>query len=479
VTALLRAGREAEAFEIADASRGRALIDHLANARDAARRGAAGGDLAERDRLLRRIDALLTRLESVQARPRQERAPDDEATSRELAERLGQARAEFEAVMVRIAERAPARAALIGVGHMSLSSIREALRPDETLLHYFVTTDRLIVFAVNDAGIRSFEVTLPVAELENRVRLSRGLIASTNRPDSASVVLEELYRILIEPVEQAHMLDRARQLVIVPHGILSYLPFAALRNPATGRRVVEDRSLQFLPTAAALPSLRATLTNRFGRSRTAVFEPLPDELPATRQEASAVIAVVTEGRRLSGRAATEAALRRALAGGDVVHVATHGNMNSTNPMFSSLRLGRGRGTPEDDGRLEVHELLGMLSASPLVFLSGCETGVGGARATPFDRHEDYATLAQAFLYAGTRAVVATLWRIDDEGAAHFAERFYRHLATQPAPAALASAQRDLMRSSRWGHPYYWAAYTIAGDGLDAAGASRAASSVSR
>jgi CHAT domain-containing protein len=155
-------------------------------------------------------------------------------------------------------------------------------------------------------------------------------------------------------------------------------------------------------------------------------------------------------------------------------------MNPVNPMFSSLRLARGRGeSPEDDGRLEVHELLAMRVASPLVFLSGCETALGGARRTPFDRGQDYATLAQAFLYAGALGVVATLWRIDDEGAAVFAERFYRAFQSKDAVDAVASAQRALIADPWWGHPYYWAGYTMAGDGPPAPGANRAEMSVSR
>jgi CHAT domain-containing protein len=114
-----------------------------------------------------------------------------------------------------------------------------------------------------------------------------------------------------------------------------------------------------------------------------------------------------------------------------------------------------------------------------VFLSGCETGLGPARATTFDRYEDYATLGQAFLFAGARGVIATLWRIDDEGAARFAERFYDHLSRVPPVEALALAQRDLMSDARWRHPYYWAGYTISGDGISGPAANRSRLSVSR
>ena len=167
--------------------------------------------------------------------------------------------------------------------------------------------------------------------------------------------------------------------------------------------------------------------------------------------------------RRGGRA-TEMQLRHALAAGGMVHVATHGIMNPRNPMFSRLALAPGGGDSSDDGRLEVHELLGLRVSAPLVFLSGCETGVGVAWSTGFARGEDYATLAQAFLYAGARNVLGTLWPIGDRGAAVFAERFYAYLERLPPPEALAAAQRDLLRDPDFGRPFHWAGYLLSGDG---------------
>lgn len=135
-------------------------------------------------------------------------------------------------------------------------------------------------------------------------------------------------------------------------------------------------------------------------------------------------------------------------------------------MFSRIELApeKDRGTA-DDGRLEVHEVLGLTIRSPLVFLSGCETGLGAAWSTSFDRSEDYATLAQAFLYAGARNVVATLWRVVDESAAEFAEHFYAGLESQAAPDALAAAQRRMLADARYSAPYFWASYQVSGHGL--------------
>jgi CHAT domain-containing protein len=137
-------------------------------------------------------------------------------------------------------------------------------------------------------------------------------------------------------------------------------------------------------------------------------------------------------------------------------------------MFSAIALAppsrAGDVTPSNDGRLEMHEVLAMEVGSRLVYLSGCETALGAATPTSSRSEEDYATLAQAFLFAGARDVVATLWRIDDRGAADFAIRFYQSLRSTSPTEALALAQRALIHDQRYAAPYYWAAYTVSGAG---------------
>jgi len=164
-----------------------------------------------------------------------------------------------------------------------------------------------------------------------------------------------------------------------------------------------------------------------------------------------------------GRGASESALRGALGSGAMVHVASHGVLNRMNPLFSRVELFPSRNrSSADDGRLEVHEVLALEIRSPLVFLSGCETGLGPGGSRRYAPGEDYATLAAAFLGAGAGKVVATLWAIADTGAAVFAARFYSELRGADPADALAAAQRALLIDQRFRHPYYWAGYRLAG-----------------
>jgi CHAT domain-containing protein len=127
----------------------------------------------------------------------------------------------------------------------------------------------------------------------------------------------------------------------------------------------------------------------------------------------------------------------------------------------------------------VHEILEIPVRSQLVFLSGCETGLGTAGLAAAAPGEDFATLSRAFLYAGAGGVAATLWPVADDGAARFAARFYERLAADGPAGALAGAQRAMRADPRTAHPYYWAGYQVAGsDGWTAGTTSANRSAVS-
>ena len=205
----------------------------------------------------------------------------------------------------------------------------------------------------------------------------------------------------------------ATTLILVPHSTLVYLPFAALTGK-DGRPLIDRRAILTLPSASALPYLRGQPTISPRPGVTSVFAPFPLELAGTREEALAVKREMRASKSFVGATATESRLRAELERGGNVHIASHAVLNSTTPMFSHIELAAGRGgDPDDDGSLDLHELLRLSVRSDLVYLSGCETGVGAAWSTSFRRSQDYATLSQALLYAGAENVVATLWRIDD------------------------------------------------------------------
>jgi CHAT domain-containing protein len=120
------------------------------------------------------------------------------------------------------------------------------------------------------------------------------------------------------------------------------------------------------------------------------------------------------------------------------------------------------GSSSNDGYLEVHEILGLTTTSPLVYLSGCETALGSSGQNSFASSSDENSIAHAFLVAGAGNVVATLWEVDDAGAVQIADSFYRGIASGQIPEeALARAQREAINARQ---SYTWAAYAFFGSG---------------
>ena len=411
---------------------------------------------------------LLAKLRSLDSVPARERSAGAVNTSVELMARLERTRAEYEALLARTGRDHPRTAALLGVRATATDEVQRALDPDEALLEYLVASDRIVLFVATRSSLRTVEIMGRSAPLVDRVRLLRELWGSRDVAWQTGLpAARALHQTLLGPAMRDGMLRGVRRLVIVPHGVLSQLPFAALVDERTGRFVVQDFEVMYLPSAGTLPVLReARDSSRRGSLGGAAFAPFPRDLPASLAEVNAVHGTLPNVATRVGAAATERAVRDALASGGLVHVASHAVLNTYNPMFTRVELARlaGNGSADGDGRLEVHELMATIIRSPLVFLSGCETSAVETWLDDAVRGSDHTTLAQALLYAGARNVVGTLWRIDDAGAAAFAEPFYRSLAGAAVARSLAEAQRAMLTSSRFAHPYYWAGYVLNGEG---------------
>ena len=150
--------------------------------------------------------------------------------------------------------------------------------------------------------------------------------------------------------------------------------------------------------------------------------------------------------------ATEAVAKTLGGHARVLHFATHGELSEQDPLRSALLLMPGG---NEDGRLEVREIFALDLNARLVVLSACETGLGQLTSG-----DELVGLQRAFLYAGTPAVVTTLWKVDDRASFFLMRAFYKEIATQEPPAALRAAQRATLRE--FPHPYAWAAFGLAG-----------------
>jgi len=311
-------------------------------------------------------------------------------------------------------------------------------------------------------GIAVQSSPLRESDIAARIALLRDLI---RRPgdDRWLKPAARLSAELIDPLELAGWLDGVTRLFIVPHGALTYLPFALLPRSATGRGdlLIDRYTVAYLPAAAAL--LRQPSGNGTARSLLAVA-PSRGGLRHAPEEARAIGAMFEpNARTLIAGEATEGRFKQLSGNFRVLHLATHGYFNKASPLLSGLELEPDR---NDDGMLRVHEILDLPLHADLVTLSACDTALGSGYFAELPIGDEFVGINRAFLAAGSASVMATLWQVDDRASVSLMKQFYGHLSESGddhnAANALALTQRALSRSSQLGHPYYWAAYVVVG-----------------
>jgi CHAT domain-containing protein len=450
VRLLLSLEQADEAFSFAERLRSRRHLELL----DQAPRKA---ESPSEDALKGRIRRLQRAIEEESAKPAAERrAAALDLFSGELAA----AEREYQGLLDDLRTRRPEHARARALAVPTSDQIRQDLPAQTALIEYVVGDEEVAIFVLTRQGMGAVTVPQRHADLRTRVELLRDLIVREGTSDWLKPA-ESLRRTLLEPIEKGGWLQGIRRLYLVPHGVLHYVPFAALpRRDRNGvRYLVEDYEVAHLPAAATLVHSR----REAGAARTLFgLAPARARLPYAKQEVHGVAEFFRQPQLLLvGRGATESAFKRRAPDYRVVHLATHGYFNKLNPLFSGLELEPGEA---DNGRLEVHEILGLRLDADLVTLSACETALGGGHVAEVPAGDDIVGLTRAFLAAGSRSVLATLWEVNDRSTLRLMRRFYRDRARVGTAASLAAAQRELCHGSdRYRHPYFWAPFVLVGD----------------
>jgi CHAT domain-containing protein/Tfp pilus assembly protein PilF len=189
-----------------------------------------------------------------------------------------------------------------------------------------------------------------------------------------------------------------------------------------------------------------------------------DRLRASRREAETIVELAGKNNaveELDFDSSRETATSNALGQYRIIHIATHGLLNSRNPELSGLvfSLVDRQGKPQN-GFLEARDIYNLKLGADLVVLSACQTALGKEI-----RGEGLVGLTRAFMYAGAPRVVASLWKVPDQATTELMQKFYRGIlqqGLQPA-AALRAAQFSMWKQPRRSAPYYWAGFTLQGE----------------
>ena len=428
VAALLAENRNAEAFEFVERAKSRALVDMLA----------AKQDFAIHTVNAQQVRTLLAQVNTTESEARIQGGDAAIAGKRSLAVKLKHD----------LQTQAPELSSLVNVTYASAKDIQAKLPADEVLVEYYYDDKKVYAFVITRERLQV--VWLEGGNLAQDVKAFREALDSPK--DSRHLALsQKLHRQLFQPLEAT---ITKQHVLIVAHGALHYLPFNALHD---GREYVIDRyRLRQLPSASIMPYLRGT---RAGKAGTLLAFGNPDlgdkryDLAHAQTEAQAITRVVPGARALVRKEATETAFKQQGGNYAYVHFASHGEFNADSPLNSALLLARDK---TNDGVLTVGELYSMRLNADLVTLSACETGLG-----KIANGDDVVGLTRGFLYAGSRSIVASLWKVDDEATAYLMTRFYGALKGTSKREALRLAQLETRK--KYSHPYYWAAFQLTGE----------------
>ncbi|BCS98942.1 hypothetical protein DSLASN_45740 [Desulfoluna limicola] len=443
---LIEMGRYEEAFAIAERSKARALVDMLASKSDL-----SGGERANTEELtglLREVDDLEHKAKILVAE--NEAGQPSARRSVELKQR-------------QILQADPEFSSLVAVTPPDVKAIQALLPENETLIEYYGDETGLFAFVVTRneiravalgpvdikekvAGFRTWIQTPPAEVRGLRLAKSKGPVSQANKTG------EELYNDLIAPLAK-HI--ETRNLTIVPHGALHYLPFNALSNGNT--YLIDRYRVRVLPSASVMAFLKNDKQNYKGKllafGNPDLGNPALD-LPGAEAESRAITRKVSKASLYTRKEATETVAKADGSRYKYVHFALHGTFDSDKPLSSGLLLAP---DTQNDGILTVGELYTMNIPADLVTLSACETALG-----KIANGDDVVGFTRGFLYAGTQSIVSTLWKVDDQATSKLIQKFYRELEKTDKRQALRNAQRYVKNNIN-DHPYYWAAFQLTGN----------------
>jgi CHAT domain-containing protein/tetratricopeptide (TPR) repeat protein len=420
------------------------------------------------------------------ARQQRQTDPDDQdalqrlqAQARQLADRQRQ-------LDQQLRQQFPAYADLLNPQPPDLKQLQAALDANTVLLYHAFANDELLIVAVSRQAVRGYRVKVDPRTLENDLAAFRKLVAKPPLERTASerrklpALGQRLYATLIKPAEPS--LKNATTVLLCPEGALNQLPWGALivavdkqgRPTYWVERVAIGLTLSagvYLQAKAVRPAERGVAIAAVSQYRRLEVAQAPKtaqlvrrsgralgDLPAVKQE-------VAQVRRLLGKQGVVAVLeaeatperaRQLAQNARVVHFACHARADDVDPLGSGLLLSP---AGSDAGLLTAAEVVSRWRLrADVVMLSACETAVGQVR-----RYEGMYGLARAFLFAGSRSVGASLWRVGDVSTAQLMGAFYREYVAGVGKAeALRRAQVALLRDKQYADPYYWSCFVLMG-----------------
>ncbi|NQS98840.1 MAG: CHAT domain-containing protein [candidate division Zixibacteria bacterium] len=441
VLSLLKLDRNEEAYNYIERGRARSFLDLLAS-------GEVEVGKSRHEEFLRDEEESQEEIEEMEEQLIA--AAEDTTQLLALRGKLEEKRGFITTTIEEKKQYEPELASMVTVNSLTLPEVQELLDGKSTILEYFLTEEKTLIWLITKDEAEVFQVEVGGDSLKLLVQVFRNTIMHLGETEGLS---NELYQILFKPVEEK---VRTKKLIIIPHGILHYLPFQALQD-GDRKYLIEKYQIRYLPSASVMRYLipkrrvKGTKLLAFGNPATdrAGYPPIP----FSEGEVNEIAGLYRDSNVLIGADATEDKFRNLAPDYDILHLACHGELNSAYPLFSGLLLAPG---DEQDGELDVHELFTMDLNAYLVVLSACHTGLGHLTTG-----DELVGLSRAFIYAGTPSILSSLWMVEDESTAYLMKEFYNNLKKHDKAESLRKAQ--LKMKKKYKNIRSWASFVLVGD----------------
>ncbi|MFN9502269.1 MAG: CHAT domain-containing protein, partial [Chryseotalea sp.] len=335
--------------------------------------------------------------------------------------------------------------------------LKKTMLPDELLIEYWLGKNQSYAWLITRDSFNIIKLNKTEIEIERDITGYRNATKLTLQEDGKKLS-QKLFNSLLASIPD---LGRYKKLIIVPHKTQNFLPFESLQNDK-GDYVIQSHTITYAPSATIFMAKRKSqleLANKM--LAMAIGDETFDTyqgLPGTVVEVQNIARYFNPTQVKIGVLSTETTLKSYDASFDLIHLATHGVLNKINPLQSFIVL---KSDSLNDGHLTVSEILDLKIQSKLTTLSACETALGEVNLG-----NEITSLSTAFLYCGSKAVIVSLWKVDDEATALLMTIFYEELSKgNSVSESMALAQRKLIQLPKYANqPYYWSPFIIIGEG---------------
>lgn len=485
------------AFKYAESMKARVFLDQMTENIIPLKKGISLEQKTQHDNLVGKLSALQRQIYELPANSESKRLE-------ELKHKYNAVETELLDLEIRIRAQNPLYASVKYPKPIDLKELQtKVLRTGEVLIEYLFTKDAVYAFLISPIAFQT--IKLDFRPIKTEAELDRYLKATrANNTREMNRYGKKLYKKLFHPLKQ--WMD-GKKVIIIPDGKLSLIPFESLiagKHKETGRHryLVDDYRIKYIQSASTLallrrakkPNKRAGTFGGFGdpvydfesfkagtlersslSSQTEGIETIRDllverysrqggilhRLKGSGEEVNQIAKLFqTQGKEaqvyLRGKATEDAAKHPDMKQFDYIHFACHGLLSDD---FQSLVLSQDMDAKED-GYLTLGEIMNCDYNAQLIVLSACRSGVG-----KLEKGEGMVGLTRAMMYAGTPAVVASLWNVSDKGAKELMIRFYKKLLDDKLPKAeaLRQAKLELIATPSLSSPYFWSSFVMYGE----------------